>query len=191
MAQILLLVTVALVVGALVFGVAALATGRDPGLSPAEPDDSARSLPGSRPLLESDISTVRFDTAMRGYRMAQVDAALTRISYDLGYKQELIGALEAEVQALREGRVEDAEVLRKAREAAAGIGGEPDNTAPLDAATPPDVAPRDAALDESARRDAALDDTAQRDAALDDTAPPRVDDEPPLVDSGGEPKPAT
>ncbi|MQA27984.1 MAG: DivIVA domain-containing protein, partial [Micromonosporaceae bacterium] len=121
MAQILLLVTVALVVGALVFGVAALATGRDPGLSPAEPDDSARSLPGGRPLLESDISTVRFDTAMRGYRMAQVDSELRRISYDLGYKQELIEALEAEVQALRDGRFEDAEVLRKAREAAAAI----------------------------------------------------------------------
>ena len=118
MAQILLLVTVALVIGALVFGVAALATGNDPGLSPADPDGAARRLPGDRPLVETDVTGLRFDTGLRGYRMAQVDAALARIAYDMGYKHELIEALQAEVEALRAGRLEDAEVLRKAREAA-------------------------------------------------------------------------
>jgi DivIVA domain-containing protein len=108
----------ALVVAAIIFGVTVLVSGGDPALSTAEPDGRAVPLPGSRPLLEADIADVRFDTALRGYRMAQVDQALRRAAYDIGYKEELIGVLEAEVSALREGRLEDADALRKAREEA-------------------------------------------------------------------------
>jgi hypothetical protein len=50
--------------------------------------------------------------------MVQVDQALRRAAYDIGYKDELIGVLEAEVTALREGRTLDADALRRAREAA-------------------------------------------------------------------------
>jgi DivIVA domain-containing protein len=138
MGQILILLVVALVAAALVFGVVTLITGGDPGLEPAEPDGTAVPLPVSRPLTEVDLSTVRFDTAVRGYRMAQVDQALRRAAYDLGYKEELINVLEAEVTALREGRVEDAETLRKARENAARPPGLEDealsDTAPADPA---------------------------------------------------------
>jgi DivIVA domain-containing protein len=70
-------------------------------------------------LHEADLKEVRFDLAFRGYRMAQVDRVLRRTAYDLGYKDEMIAVLEAEVAALREGRLNDAEVLRKAREEAA------------------------------------------------------------------------
>lgn len=118
MGQFLLLLVVALTVAAVVFGVTVLVTGGDPGLVPAEPDGRAVPLPGTRPLHETDLSAVRFDTAVRGYRMAQVDQALRRAAYDIGYKDELIGVLEAEVTALREGRVADADELRRAREAA-------------------------------------------------------------------------
>ncbi|HEU4424176.1 MAG TPA: DivIVA domain-containing protein [Pilimelia sp.] len=118
MGQFLLLLVVALTVAAVVFGVTALVSGTDNGLSVAEPDGRAVPLPGTRPLVESDVTTVRFDTALRGYRMAQVDQALRRAAYDIGYKDELISVLEAEVTALREGRTSDAEVLRRAREAA-------------------------------------------------------------------------
>ncbi|WP_406107110.1 DivIVA domain-containing protein [Micromonospora globbae] len=120
MGQVLLVLVVALTVAAVVFGVAVLVTGRDPGLVPAEPDGRAVPLPGNRPLQESDLEAVRFDTALRGYRMAQVDQALRRAAYDIGYKSELIGVLEAEVAALREGRTADADALRRAREQAAG-----------------------------------------------------------------------
>ena len=51
--------------------------------------------------------------------MAQVDQAMRRAAYDIGYKSELIGVLEAEVAALREGRTEDADALRQAREQSA------------------------------------------------------------------------
>jgi DivIVA domain-containing protein len=118
MGQYVLLLVVALTVGAVVFGVTVLVSGGDPGLGVAEPDGRAIPLPGTRPLVESDVATVRFDTAMRGYRMAQVDRAMQRAAYDIGYKDELISVLEAEVAALREGRMDDAEVLRRAREAA-------------------------------------------------------------------------
>jgi DivIVA domain-containing protein len=118
MVQLLLLTIGALVVGAIGFGVAALISGSDPGLRPVPPEGGARALPGNRPLVESDFEEARFDTALRGYRMAQVDTALRRAAYDVGYKLELIAVLEAEVSALREGRTDEADSLRGAREAA-------------------------------------------------------------------------
>ncbi|BCJ66189.1 hypothetical protein GCM10009779_26170 [Polymorphospora rubra] len=120
MGQFLLLLVVALTVGAVVFGVTVLVSGGDQGLAPAEPDGRAVPLPGTRPLIEGDVAEVRFDTALRGYRMEQVDQALHRAAYDIGYKDELIGVLEAEVIALRDGRTTDADLLRQAREAALG-----------------------------------------------------------------------
>ncbi|MEV0215137.1 DivIVA domain-containing protein [Micromonospora sp. NPDC050695] len=119
MGQLLLLLVVALTVAAVVFGVTVLVSGRDPGLVPVEPDSQAVPLPGTRPLRESDVGAVRFDTGLRGYRMAQVDQAMRRAAYDIGYKSELIGVLEAEVIALRAGRTADADALRQAREQSA------------------------------------------------------------------------
>jgi DivIVA domain-containing protein len=118
MGQLLLFVVVALVVAAIVFGVTVMVSGGDSGLTPVEPDGRAVPLPSDRPLGEEDVVATKFDTAFRGYRMSQVDQALQRAAYDIGYKGELIGVLEAEVAALREGRIEDADVLRRAREAA-------------------------------------------------------------------------
>ncbi|GAB3869340.1 DivIVA domain-containing protein [Dactylosporangium cerinum] len=124
MAEFLLVLIAAVVVGAIGFGVSLLITGDDPGIEGHEPDGRAVPLPSSRPLVEGDVGHVRFDTTLRGYRMAQVDAALRRAGYDIGYKEELIQVLEAEVKALRDGRTEDADALRDAREAAiTGAGG--------------------------------------------------------------------
>jgi len=120
MADFLLLVVIALVIAAIVFGTVAVISGHDSGLAPAEPDSVARDLPSDRPLEEPDVQQLRFDTAVRGYRMDQVDRALARIAYDIGFKSEMLQALEAEVTALREGRLEDAEALRQARLAALG-----------------------------------------------------------------------
>lgn len=118
MGQLLLFVVVALVVAAIVFGVTVMVSGGDSGLTPVEPDGKSLPLPSDRPLGEEDVFRTRFDLAFRGYRMSQVDQALQRAAYDIGYKGELIGVLEAEVTALREGRTADADVLRRAREAA-------------------------------------------------------------------------
>jgi DivIVA domain-containing protein len=130
MAQALLLLIVALTVGAVVFGVMVLVSGGDSGLREVEPDGRAVPLPGSRPLVEQDVAKTTFDLGLRGYRMDQVDRALKRVAYDIGYKDELINVLSSEVEALREGRLEDAEALRNARLAAAN----PHETAPQAAA---------------------------------------------------------
>jgi len=63
--------------------------------------------------------------------MAQVDAAFRRAAYDIGYKEELIQVLEAEVTALREGRIEDADALQQARAAATSGATSVDNPSPL------------------------------------------------------------
>jgi DivIVA domain-containing protein len=118
MGEFFLLLIGALVVGAIVFGVAVLITGDDPGIEGDEPDGRAIPLPTSRPLGEVDVSQLRFDTVVRGYRMGQVDQAFRRAAYDIGYKEELIQVLEAEVKALREGRTEEADAFRAARQAA-------------------------------------------------------------------------
>jgi DivIVA domain-containing protein len=149
MAQLLLFIVVALVVAAIVFGVTVMLSGGDSGLTPVEPDGQAVPLPTDRPLDEDDISATKFDTAWRGYRMGQVDQALQRAAYDIGYKGELISVLEAEVVALREGRTADADALRRAREAALAPSATPPVTdgpvIELGAATPPpaDETPKD------------------------------------------------
>jgi DivIVA domain-containing protein len=171
MGQFFIVLAGALVVGAVVFGVTVLIMGGDRGLEPVEPDGRAVPLPGVRPLTEADLAELRFDVAFRGYRMAQVDQALRRAAYDLGYKEELIGVLEAEVEALRAGNLGEADTLRAAREAAArpagGAGGEsPDDAhpegdpsggaatgGPADDGT--DGAPADGAADDRARHRAA------------------------------------
>jgi DivIVA domain-containing protein len=136
MGQLFLFVVVALVVAAIVFGVTVMVSGGDSGLTPVEPDGKSVPLPSDRPLGEEDIFRTKFDTAFRGYRMAQVDQALQRAAYDIGYKGELIGVLEAEVAALREGRTADADVLRRAREAAVAPPADP-------VVVVPDVTPAD------------------------------------------------
>src|SRR2546423_13461063 len=89
MGQLLIRLAVALVAAALAWGVAVLLLGRDPGLEPAEPDGRAVPLPTARPLTESDINVLRFDTGARGYRMVQVDQALRRGAGPTGGKEEV------------------------------------------------------------------------------------------------------
>jgi DivIVA domain-containing protein len=148
-----LLLLLAITVAVIAYLVVWVFTGNDDGLDPEEPDGRAVPLPGSRPLVESDISTLRFDTVARGYRMVQVDAALRRAAYDVGYKQELIDVLEAEVIALRDGRMDDAEALRQARDGALGGSG----TAIVTASAPSESrheADVERAIDEEAHPDA-------------------------------------
>ncbi len=147
MGQLLLFIVVALVVAAIVFGVTVMVSGGDSGLTPVEPDGRALPLPSDRPLGEEDVIRTKFDTAFRGYRMAQVDQALQRAAYDIGSKGELIGVLEAEVTALREGRIADADVLRRAREAAIAPPPVAEDPVAVVADVPPDIleGPGDAA----------------------------------------------
>ncbi len=40
-------------------------------------------VPGNRPLAADDLRGVRFTTAFRGYRMAEVDALIARLAAEL------------------------------------------------------------------------------------------------------------
>ena len=170
MGQLLILLAVALVAAALAWGVAVLLMGRDQGLDPTEPDGRTIPLPTARPLTESDVGAVRFDAVARGYRMDQVDQALRRVAYDIGYKEELIGVLEAEVAALREGRLDDADALRQAREAA---------QRPRGASARQPAAVEEPAAVEAAAAEPEPDDAVDDDAVDDDAAP---DEEPAPAD---------
>ncbi|HIW62540.1 MAG TPA: DivIVA domain-containing protein [Candidatus Stackebrandtia excrementipullorum] len=130
MAQFLLVVLVVALACGIAFAIVVLVTGEDPGLTPVGNDGIPLDLPGDRPLSEADVLATRFDTGLRGYRTTQVDEAVSRLAYDVGFKDELIKVLAGEVSALRAGRTEEADSLREVRRKALGELG--DDTAAMD-----------------------------------------------------------
>ena len=60
-------------------GVAVVASGRGGPLAPAGDDDPVPDLPDGE-LSAADLRRVRFPLALRGYRMADVDALLDRLA---------------------------------------------------------------------------------------------------------------
>ena len=91
--MVVLSVVVVLVAGA----VAALAVGRfGAGLSVAMPEPvhtTGHDVWGPGELSRGDVAAVRFDRAVRGYRMDQVDALLDRLADELAARDELIAQL--------------------------------------------------------------------------------------------------
>jgi DivIVA domain-containing protein len=71
------------VIVALAGGVAAVAVGRGGSLSEVYDDRPDASVPSGRPLTADDLRDVRFSTAVRGYRMDEVDALLARVRADM------------------------------------------------------------------------------------------------------------
>ncbi len=83
-----------IVVTALLVGVVLLALGWGDGLTDEELDDVIVDLPEDRPLLASDVEGVRLPLALRGYRMADVDLVLDRLSAELATRDAQIRQLE-------------------------------------------------------------------------------------------------
>lgn len=81
------------------FAAAVLSTREGPVLAEAPPDAAYSTLPPG-PLQPQDVSAVRFDMALRGYRMSEVDEVLQRLVGELRSRDERIAALE-EVQGPR------------------------------------------------------------------------------------------
>ena len=71
-----------IVVAAVLFGVAVLATGRGDVLADAPPDRVSPRLPTGR-VTAADVRRTRFALAFRGYRMADVDGVLDRLADEL------------------------------------------------------------------------------------------------------------
>ncbi|MFK5634680.1 MULTISPECIES: DivIVA domain-containing protein [unclassified Ornithinimicrobium] len=89
------MIIVGVVVAVLVLGaVAAWAVARVdvPGVPDAVTTESAHPLPAG-PLTAGDVHDLRFDQAVRGYRMAQVDQALGRLAGELAERDAEIARL--------------------------------------------------------------------------------------------------
>lgn len=64
-------------------GVALLASGRGEPMAPAYDDRPDALVPAARPVRADDLRRVRFSLALRGYRMSEVDALLTRLAREM------------------------------------------------------------------------------------------------------------
>ncbi|GAA1706337.1 DivIVA domain-containing protein [Fodinicola feengrottensis] len=100
MDEVLIAVLVAVVLAGVLFAGAAFTIGRTPGMADPAPDMVPTSLPDDRPATGADVHALRFDVVLRGYRMAQVDDALTRLAYDIDVRDTHIRALEDELSQL-------------------------------------------------------------------------------------------
>jgi len=68
---------------AVVGGCVVVAAGRGGELREAYDDRPDVLVPGDRPMGADDVRAVRFTTAFRGYRMAEVDALVARLAAEL------------------------------------------------------------------------------------------------------------
>ncbi|QIX28808.1 DivIVA domain-containing protein [Nocardioides sp. JQ2195] len=64
-------------------GVALVASGHGSGMAVVHPDRPDLDLARDRDLVGQDVRDVRFSTAVRGYRMSEVDALLSRLARQL------------------------------------------------------------------------------------------------------------
>jgi DivIVA domain-containing protein len=80
---------VVIVVGALVLiGFAVTLSLLGDTLEPEDADSPDLGLPAGRPLTSADIPRLRFRTGLRGYRMADVDAAFAGLAEALADAEE-------------------------------------------------------------------------------------------------------
>lgn len=73
----------AFVIVAVMGAVAVVAAGRGGTLAEVFDDRPDSRVPADGPLTAADLRRVRFSTAFRGYRMAEVDALLDRLGAEL------------------------------------------------------------------------------------------------------------
>jgi len=73
----------AVLVVVVIGGVAVVATGRGGALAETYDDRPDARVPADGPLTAQDVRTVRFGTALRGYRMSEVDALLARLAAEM------------------------------------------------------------------------------------------------------------
>ena len=72
-------VVIVVVIGAVVV----ISVGRDDNMSEVYDDRPDLGVPAGRPLTADDLRQLKFSTAVRGYRMDEVDALIARIQADL------------------------------------------------------------------------------------------------------------
>jgi len=94
-----LVVALVVVVGAVTLSV--VGGGDSAALPEAAPERLRDPLPVDRPLHRGDVEALRFPPALRGYRMAEVDDALSRLGAELAERDARIADLEAALAGAR------------------------------------------------------------------------------------------
>ena len=105
-----LTVLVILAVLGILFGAAVLATYEGEVLKDPHPDDRGGALPAAQ-LQPEDVAELRFDMALRGYRMSEVDAVMERLGDELADRDARIARLEQALVEVVEPAVTAAEQL--------------------------------------------------------------------------------
>jgi DivIVA domain-containing protein len=89
-----------LVVVLAIAAITVLLVGSGSTLSDVYEDRPDRTVPVGRPLTADDLSEIRFTTAMRGYRMDEVDALVDRLRADLLQRETAAARAEEPLPAL-------------------------------------------------------------------------------------------
>ncbi|MFF3344197.1 DivIVA domain-containing protein [Streptomyces sp. NPDC002779] len=97
-----LVVALAVVVAAVTLAVVGGGEGGGP-LPEAAPERLQDPLPLDRPVHRADVDSLRFPLAARGYRMADVDDALSRLGAELAERDARIADLESALAGARSG----------------------------------------------------------------------------------------
>lgn len=86
------------IITVLLVGVLAAVVVQRVPVGPVEPAVTSESFPGvpEGPLRAQDLADLRFDLALRGYRMSQVDATLHRMTEELAARDAEIARLRGE-----------------------------------------------------------------------------------------------
>jgi DivIVA domain-containing protein len=79
--------------------VAVVAAGRGTPMDPAYDDAPDSLVPAEGPLTADDLRRVRFPIALRGYRMAEVDALLDRLAEEREQAEALARRADADRDA--------------------------------------------------------------------------------------------
>jgi DivIVA domain-containing protein len=79
---------VAILAVVVIGAVAVVAAGRGGTMAETFDDRPDARVPADRPLTASDLRAVRFSTALRGYRMSEVDALLDRLAAEMSPRDE-------------------------------------------------------------------------------------------------------
>ncbi len=104
----LIYVLMLLAVAALFFLLAALVFGRGEQLAPIPPGASPTWLP-EQDVAAADVRALRFQQAVRGYRMSEVDWVLDRLAGELGRAGDELDQLRRRVSELESAGAEQTE----------------------------------------------------------------------------------
>lgn len=94
------------------FSIVVWATGRDTLLD-LSPAGAPPGLGDGEPVDEAAVASVKFDTGLRGYRTEQVDAALYRLAWEIGRKDEQLAVLRAKLDGTYAEPPADAEAFQE------------------------------------------------------------------------------